>query len=199
MKSASDFAEDQQLLLQTFFDSGWTLHLAQTLGSALAVLRERPIPVVITERALLCGDWKDLFVSLQLLPHPASRCHLPTRGRVSLGGGVEWSFGRPGHQLHPGSSTRGNIYVAETDMWRRPTGGGGSSGLPDLRMSKGTRHRRLTVAFDRRSDSWAVDEETELRNRGCVQQYCGIPVHWDRAKKETWRNHRRPPLAVATS
>lgn len=38
-----------------------------------------------------------------------------------------------------------------------------------------------------------------LRDRGCVQQYCGIPVHWDRAKKETWRNHRRPPLAVATS
>lgn len=55
MKSAlllSLFAEDHQLLSQTFFDKGWTLHLAHTLGSVLAVLRERPIPVVITERAL---------------------------------------------------------------------------------------------------------------------------------------------------
>jgi DNA-binding response OmpR family regulator len=74
MKSAllvSPFSEDHQLLSQIFLDKGWTLRLAYMLGSALAVLRERPIPVVIAERALPCGDWKDLFAALQLLPnHP---------------------------------------------------------------------------------------------------------------------------------
>jgi DNA-binding response OmpR family regulator len=74
MKSAllvSPFSEDHHLLSQIFLDKGWTLRLAYTLGSALAVLRERPIPVVIAERALPCGDWKDLFAALQLLPnHP---------------------------------------------------------------------------------------------------------------------------------
>ena len=44
-------------------------------------------------------------------------------------------------------------------MWRRPIGGGGSSGLPHLRMSKGNRHGRLpTVAFDQRSDSRVVEK-----------------------------------------
>lgn len=65
----SPFSEDHHLLSQIFLDKGWTLRLAYTLGSALAVLRERPIPVVIAERALPCGDWKDLFAALQLLPH----------------------------------------------------------------------------------------------------------------------------------
>jgi len=72
MKSAllvSPFAEDHQLLSQIFLDRGWTLRLACTLGSALAVLRHRPIPVVIAEHALPCGDWKDLFAALQLLRH----------------------------------------------------------------------------------------------------------------------------------
>src|SRR6516162_184166 len=72
MKSAllvSPFAEDHQLLSQIFLDKGWTLHLTHTLGSALPVLRERPIPVVIAERALPCGDWRDLFAALQVLPH----------------------------------------------------------------------------------------------------------------------------------
>ena len=72
MKSAlllSPFPEDHRLLSQIFLDKGWTVHLTHTLGSALAVLRDRPIPVVIAERDLPCGDWKDLFAALQLLPH----------------------------------------------------------------------------------------------------------------------------------
>jgi DNA-binding response OmpR family regulator len=72
MKSAllvSPFSKDHQLLSQIFLDKGWKLRLTHTLGSALAVLRDRPIPVVIAERALPCGDWKDLFAALQLLPH----------------------------------------------------------------------------------------------------------------------------------
>lgn len=65
----SPFSEDHHLLSQIFLEKGWALRLAYTLGSALAVLRDRPIPVVIAERALPCGDWKDLFAALQLLPH----------------------------------------------------------------------------------------------------------------------------------
>ena len=65
----SPFSEDYQPLSQIFLDKGWALHLTYTLGSALALLRDRPIPVVIAERALPIGDWKDLFAALQLLPH----------------------------------------------------------------------------------------------------------------------------------
>jgi DNA-binding response OmpR family regulator len=65
----SPFSEDHQLLSQIFLNKGWTLRVAYTLASALAVLRDRPIPVVIAERALPRGDWKDLFAALQLLLH----------------------------------------------------------------------------------------------------------------------------------
>lgn len=72
MKSAllvSPLSEDHQRLSQIFLDKGWTLHLTHTLGSALALLRDRPIPVLITERDLSLGDWKGLFTALQLLSH----------------------------------------------------------------------------------------------------------------------------------
>jgi DNA-binding response OmpR family regulator len=72
MKSAllvSPFSEDHQPLSQIFLDKGWTLHVTYTLGSALAVLRDRPIPVVITERDLRLGDWKDVCTAMQQLPH----------------------------------------------------------------------------------------------------------------------------------
>jgi DNA-binding response OmpR family regulator len=65
----SPLSEDHQLLSQISIDRGWMLHLSHTLGSALAMLREKPIPVVIAERALACGDWRDLFAALQVLPH----------------------------------------------------------------------------------------------------------------------------------
>jgi DNA-binding response OmpR family regulator len=72
MKSAllvSPLLEDHQLLSQIFLDKGWTLHLTHTLGSALALLQDRPIPVIITERDLRPGDWKDVFAALQQVPH----------------------------------------------------------------------------------------------------------------------------------
>jgi DNA-binding response OmpR family regulator len=36
----------------------------------LALLRDQPMPVVITERDLPLGDWKDILAAIQLLPHP---------------------------------------------------------------------------------------------------------------------------------
>jgi hypothetical protein len=56
-------------------------HLTNTLGSALAALRDQPISVVITERDLALGDWKDLFTALQAVAAPsASHRRIPTRG-----------------------------------------------------------------------------------------------------------------------
>jgi DNA-binding response OmpR family regulator len=72
MKSAllvSPLLEDHQLLSQIFLDKGWTLHLTHNFGSALALLQDRPIPVIITERDLRLGDWKDVLAAMQQLPH----------------------------------------------------------------------------------------------------------------------------------
>lgn len=60
--------EDYQFLDDVFFRQGWALHRAPTLGSALAFLRDNPVPVVITERDLPLGDWKNLFAAIQHLP-----------------------------------------------------------------------------------------------------------------------------------
>ena len=65
----SPLLEDQQRLSQIFLGKGWTLHLTHTPGSALAVLRDSPIPVVITERDLPLGDWRGLLAALKQLPH----------------------------------------------------------------------------------------------------------------------------------
>jgi hypothetical protein len=65
----SPLLEDHRRLSQVFLDKGWTLHLTHTLESALGLLRDRPIRVVITERDLPLGDWKDALTALQQLPH----------------------------------------------------------------------------------------------------------------------------------
>jgi DNA-binding response OmpR family regulator len=72
MKSAllvSPLSADHERLSQIFIDKSWTLHLTHTLESALALLRDRPIPVVIIERDLRLGDWKDVLTAIQQLPH----------------------------------------------------------------------------------------------------------------------------------
>jgi CheY-like chemotaxis protein len=65
----SPLSEDRDFLEKFFLEKGWELHATPTGSSALAVLRERKIPVVITERDLPVGDWKDLLVALQQLPY----------------------------------------------------------------------------------------------------------------------------------
>jgi len=65
----SPFSEDHHLLSRIFSDKGWTLHLTHTLESALSLLRDQPIRVVITERALPVGDWKNALMAVQELPH----------------------------------------------------------------------------------------------------------------------------------
>ena len=81
----SPFSEDHHLLSRIFSDKGWTLHLTHTLESALGLLRDRPIRVVITERDLPLGDWKDALTALQQWPHQPLSSSLPGSRTRSFG------------------------------------------------------------------------------------------------------------------
>ena len=66
----SPLSEDHEFLSQTFAAQDWVLYPTRTLGSALVLLREQPVRVVITERDLPLGDWKDVLVAIQRVPKP---------------------------------------------------------------------------------------------------------------------------------
>ena len=65
----SPSSEDHEFLSEIFGEQNWKLYGVRTLGSALALLRGQPVPVVITERDLPLGDWKDLLAAIQHLAH----------------------------------------------------------------------------------------------------------------------------------
>jgi DNA-binding response OmpR family regulator len=65
----SPSSEDHEFLSEIFVQQKWTFYGVRTLGSALALLREQRVPVVITERDLPLGDWKDLLAAIQHLAH----------------------------------------------------------------------------------------------------------------------------------
>jgi DNA-binding response OmpR family regulator len=65
----SPVEDDHEFVGRVFFQQGWTLHRTRGLGSALAFLRDNPVPVVVTERDLPLGNWKDLLAAIQHLPH----------------------------------------------------------------------------------------------------------------------------------
>jgi DNA-binding response OmpR family regulator len=66
----SPVEEDHQTLGILFRDQDWTLHSAHSLGSASTMLRKTLTPVVITERDLPVGNWKDVLEVMQSLPDP---------------------------------------------------------------------------------------------------------------------------------
>ncbi|MGA3096797.1 MAG: hypothetical protein ABSF25_10120 [Bryobacteraceae bacterium] len=71
MRSAllvSAVEEDHEFLGQVFSHQGWRLYKARTLESAADLLRRTPVPVVITERDLPLGNWKDVLAAIQQLP-----------------------------------------------------------------------------------------------------------------------------------
>ncbi len=51
-------------------DCNWKLHKSPSLESALTALQEDQIPIVICERDLLPGTWKDMLARIKLLPTP---------------------------------------------------------------------------------------------------------------------------------
>jgi DNA-binding response OmpR family regulator len=60
--------EEHEILDRIFFQQGWILFKARTIESALVLLNQNPVPVVITERDLPAGSWKDLLAAIQSLP-----------------------------------------------------------------------------------------------------------------------------------
>lgn len=52
---------DHELLEKLFAEQGWTLFSARSLGSASILLRQENISVVLTERDLPAGTWRDVL------------------------------------------------------------------------------------------------------------------------------------------
>jgi DNA-binding response OmpR family regulator len=61
--------EDRILFQAVFQQQKWKLYFGRTLESALRHLRQIPIPVIVAERDLDSGDWKDLLEGTRDLPH----------------------------------------------------------------------------------------------------------------------------------
>jgi DNA-binding NtrC family response regulator len=59
--------QDHDILNAVFQGKGWTLKSAHCLNSGSALLRQTPISIVITERDLPVGGWKDVLEASQRL------------------------------------------------------------------------------------------------------------------------------------
>jgi hypothetical protein len=77
--SVSPIQEDHIVLENTFrspspwapyTDSKWTLNISLTLASAMSALRGSRIPIVLCERDLLPGTWKEMLALLTLMASP---------------------------------------------------------------------------------------------------------------------------------
>jgi len=66
----SPISEDHDVLGQIFVQQQWMLYGAETLDSALVILHNWQVPVLIVERDLQPGDWKDALVAIQQLQDP---------------------------------------------------------------------------------------------------------------------------------
>ena len=63
----SPFEQDHKALQSLFREQGWTLHGAGSLESALKLLRQGVASVVITEKDLPIGNWKDVLGAVRHL------------------------------------------------------------------------------------------------------------------------------------
>jgi DNA-binding NtrC family response regulator len=61
---------DRNALQQFFEQHGWKLHATKSFESALTFLRENAVSVVITERDLAGGNWKDVLNTIHGLHEP---------------------------------------------------------------------------------------------------------------------------------
>jgi DNA-binding response OmpR family regulator len=68
--SVSPIEDDHNCLEQIFSEFRWTLQRAHTLPSAMTFLAENHTPVVICERALALGTWKDMMDGSIVSPQP---------------------------------------------------------------------------------------------------------------------------------
>jgi DNA-binding response OmpR family regulator len=58
------------MLSQVFVEHDWMLYSAETMESALVTLCHLKVPVVIAERDLAVGTWKDALAAIRELPDP---------------------------------------------------------------------------------------------------------------------------------
>lgn len=56
--------------LERIFKSGWTVSSSSTVASALSVLRETPIPIVICDCDIAPAGWGEMLDHISLLPDP---------------------------------------------------------------------------------------------------------------------------------
>ena len=64
----SPFEQDHKLLQSLFREQGWKLHGTGSLESALTLLRRGVASIVITEKDLPVGNWKDVLDAVLQLP-----------------------------------------------------------------------------------------------------------------------------------
>jgi DNA-binding response OmpR family regulator len=57
----SPFDTDHTTLQQIFSHSNWKLHIARTCAEAMTLLKRKLIPVVLCEKDLPDGSWKDIM------------------------------------------------------------------------------------------------------------------------------------------
>jgi DNA-binding NtrC family response regulator len=62
--------EEDCAALERIFKSSWTVIARATVASALAALREIPIPIVICDCDISSGTWGEMLDHLTLLPYP---------------------------------------------------------------------------------------------------------------------------------
>lgn len=68
--SISGSEADRRSLGHVFRHTKWTLLEASDRVEAMAILRRAPVPVVICDRSLPDGDWKDVLRDAAALPRP---------------------------------------------------------------------------------------------------------------------------------
>ncbi len=56
--------------LERIFKSNWTVSSRSTIASALSMLRETPIPIVICDCDIVPGTWGEMLDHISLLPDP---------------------------------------------------------------------------------------------------------------------------------
>lgn len=66
----SPYRQDRLVLERIFQRQSWSLTGVKTVGTAKNILRQRRIPLVISERDLPVADWKDLWVEIRDLQSP---------------------------------------------------------------------------------------------------------------------------------
>jgi len=56
--------------LRRIFKSSWTVSSTSTIASAVAVLRETPIPIIMCDCDISSGTWEEMLDLTSLLPDP---------------------------------------------------------------------------------------------------------------------------------